>query len=858
MKHVYSAGLPGWGPRPLAALALLLATAGAAHAQTPAATFAPVATYGAGGSNSYSIALADVNGDGKPDLLTANRGSDNAGVLLGNGNGTFQPATTFGTGTFSQPASIAVADVNGDGKPDLLTANQGTSTAGVLLGTGTGTFQPVTTFGTGFIPASIAVADVNGDGKPDLLTANIGSDNAGVLLGNGDGTFQLVTTFSTGTNSNPTSIAVADVNGDGKLDLLTANRVTDNAGVLLGTGTGTFQPVTTYSTGTNGSPASIAVADVNGDGKSDLLTANTSSSTAGVLLGNGDGTFRFVATFSTGTNSNPISIAVADVNGDGQLDLLTVGINGRAGVLLGTGTGTFQPVTTFGTGSIPASIAVADVNGDGQPDLLTAIRSGTAAVLLNTTVYAPTVTTAATSNTSTSASLGGTVTAEGGAPVTDRGVVYSSTIAMPTLGGAGVIQDANGAGPGSYAKSITGLTPGTTYYVRAYATNSAGTVYGAVQTFTTAGTPASTITALSPATGPVGTSVAITGTNLSGATGVSFNGTPASSFVVNSPTSLTAVVAAGTTTGLVTVTTPGGNATSSTSFVVRVPPTTVADAYTTPQNVLLTGNVLTNDIGTNPVAILIIRPTHGTLALNPDGSFTYQPATGYVGSDSFIYYACDPNQPLLCGNPVTVSLNVLRVIPITVADAYTVRQGATLTGNVLTNDIGTNPQAILIIRPTHGTLALNPDGTFTYQPAAGYVGPDSFLYYACNRSVPLVCGDPATVSISVLPAATATRPAAPTTAAAAKPLAAAELSLAGSPNPFSEQVRLSFTLPTTQAYTLTVYDGQGRQVQQLASGQAEAGQVQELTVPTYAYATGLYLVRLTTATGSQLLKLLKQ
>jgi hypothetical protein len=266
-------------------------------------------------------------------------------------------------------------------------------------------------------------------------------------------------------------------------------------------------------------------------------------------------------------------------------------------------------------------------------------------------------------------------------------------------------------------------------------------------------TTAPTVTLLSPPNGPVGTSVTITGTNLGGTMAVSFNGTA---------TSLTAIVAAGTTTGPVQVTTPSGSATSAISFVVRVAPTTVPDAYTTPLDVLLAGNVLSNDLGTNL-------------------------------------------------------------------------------------------QAILIIRPTHGTLALNPDGTFTYQSTAGYVGADSFLYYACTMGVPLVCGDPATVSITVTPAtsarvATTAQPTAKAGTAAAG--AAPELVLTSSPNPFAEQLRVRFALPTAQAYTLTVYDGQGRLVQQLASGQAEAGQAQQVEVPTSSYATGHYLVRLTTATGS--------
>jgi hypothetical protein len=395
MKYAYSSWLTRWVPCPLAALGLLLATAGAAQAQVPAATFAPAVTYSAGGNQPASLAVADVNGDSKPDLLVANYGNSTAGVLLGNGSGTFQAATTYATGG-SNPNGIAVADVNSDGKPDLLTANYGNNTAGVLLGNGNGTFRAATTYGTGGSgPDGIAVADVNNDGKPDLLTANYSSLTAGVLLGNGNGTFQAAATYGTG--GYPYSIAVADVNGDGKPDLLTANYYTGNsnnaAAVLLGNGNGTFQAATTYSVGGFISYG-LAVADVSGDGKPDLLTAN-SSGRAGVLLGNssGTGTFQAATTYATASGVT-LGIAVADVNGDSKPDLLTTVSNGMAGVLLGNGNGTFQAATTYATGgSNPNGIAVADVNSDGKPDLLTAnYGSNAVGVLLNTSAFAPILT----------------------------------------------------------------------------------------------------------------------------------------------------------------------------------------------------------------------------------------------------------------------------------------------------------------------------------------------------------------------------------------------------------------------------------------------------------------------------------
>jgi hypothetical protein len=456
MKHPYSSLLPRWVPRPLA---LLLATASAAYAQTPAATFAPVAIYSMGpNSTPLCLAVADVNGDGKPDLLTLNASvtavsNTVVAVLLGTGNGTFQTATTFSTGT-NTPTRIAVADVNGDSKPDLLTVNVSSSSASVLLGNGDGTFQAAANFGTGpeSNPYNIAVADVNSDGKPDLLTVNTSSDMVAVLLGTGTGTFQAAATFSTGPNSFPYSITVADVNGDSKPDLLTANFSNDSAGVLLGNGDGTFQTATAFGIGSNSKPYEIAVADVNGDGKPDLLTANAGSDSAGVLLGNGDGTFQAAATFGTGTNSSPRSLAVADVNGDGKPDLLTANsVAKSASVLLGNGNGTFQAVVTYNAGGGGRSLAVADVNGDGKPDLLTANFSNSVGVLLNTTVYVPTLTTPANGSTSN-----GQPILAGTAP---SGSTVTLTLTNTTTGGS--YQFITTAPNGTFSTQASGLASGS-------------------------------------------------------------------------------------------------------------------------------------------------------------------------------------------------------------------------------------------------------------------------------------------------------------------------------------------------------------------------------------------------------------
>src|SRR5438034_911093 len=227
-----------------AAVLFLSASSESALAQT--VSFIGHADFAAG-SNPASVAAGDFNRDGVLDLATANYGSNNVSVLLGNGDGTFQPARTFATAGFN-PVTVAVGDFNGDGRPDLAVTNGANTTSGavpgnlaVLLGNGDGTFQAARTIDVGITPAFVAVRDVNGDGRPDLAVANFRSNDASVLLGNGDGTFQAPRNFDTGTG--PLSIAVGDVNSDGQADLAVANfdfniRGPNTVSVLLGNGDG--------------------------------------------------------------------------------------------------------------------------------------------------------------------------------------------------------------------------------------------------------------------------------------------------------------------------------------------------------------------------------------------------------------------------------------------------------------------------------------------------------------------------------------------------------------------------------------------------------------------------------------------
>jgi hypothetical protein len=377
---------------------------------------------GAGGP--ASIAVADVNSDGIPDLIVAScvsagdqpcGGEGSVGVLLGKGDGTFQPVVTYDAGKYGS-VSVAVADLNGDGKPDLVVANPCTSqffdcpnggSVTILLGHGDGTFQSGTAYDSGGTYASsVAVADFDGDGNLDVVVSNLYSANVGVLRGNGDGTLQPVVTYAS-RGYLAAFVATADVNGDGKPDIVVANETGLGPGVisvLLGNGDGTFQSAVTYYSGGK-DPDWIAIVDVNHDGQPDLVVSNLCTFTGrancggsfpgevGVLLGNGDGTFQPAVSYSSGGNF-ATSLAVADIDGDGNLDVVVGNLNSSTvGVLQGNGDGTFQQATVFKAGGHPVALAVGDLNRDGRPDIVSGVYSpAAAAVLLNETGAQPTAT----------------------------------------------------------------------------------------------------------------------------------------------------------------------------------------------------------------------------------------------------------------------------------------------------------------------------------------------------------------------------------------------------------------------------------------------------------------------------------
>lgn len=321
----------------------------------------------------YFVVSADFNKDGTADLAVANYALGTVSIFLGNGDGNFRSAVSFNV-PGAGPLSLAVADFNNDGNADIAVGG-----FGLLLGNGDGTFQGEANALSGYTDSFVVTADFNGDGNADLALTSDLANEVSILLGRGNGTFQPAVSYTTGGGS--VALTAGDFNGDGHADLAVANYTSGNISILLGNGDGSFQLPVNYAAGMQ--PRSIAVADFNGDGINDLAVANENVSSTGVsdgngtvtvLPGKGDGSFGPPISSTAGADTDAVS--AADFNGDGRMDVVVTNFNDNtARVMLGAGDGTLQTATNYSVPS-PRWVITGDFNGDGAVDVAAAGANG--------------------------------------------------------------------------------------------------------------------------------------------------------------------------------------------------------------------------------------------------------------------------------------------------------------------------------------------------------------------------------------------------------------------------------------------------------------------------------------------------
>lgn len=354
-------------------------------------TFSEDSTFIVHSRQSGGVAAADLNGDGIMDFITAGQNStfkSEVTVYLGQGDGDFVKHSTY-VDSSGLAKSVKIVDFNNDGIMDMATGGSlDTDGAAVIfLGQGDGSFIKVATYATESSTShEISFGDINGDGYLDMVSAGLTDSLKGeatVFIGNGNGTFREIGTYAT-QGSASRAVKMGDINGDGLLDLVTAGYGGAGPGltIFMGRGDGTFGAGTSYYTESWGS-RSLALQDINGDGMLDIATAGNQggSGAASIFINQGDGTFNKVGTFAT-ESSPGLMVQLGDVNGDGIVDLVSGGTNGSVGeatLFHGNGDGTFRKISSYNSqGALISSGTLADLNGDGVLDLLTLGWNGSA------------------------------------------------------------------------------------------------------------------------------------------------------------------------------------------------------------------------------------------------------------------------------------------------------------------------------------------------------------------------------------------------------------------------------------------------------------------------------------------------
>lgn len=526
-----------------------------------------------------NFAVGDFNGDGNPDILGAAatyiNTSNGLQLLAGDGKGNFVPQAPTGVGN---PTWIVTADMNGDGKPDAVIADSGTA-VGISLGNGSGKFGTVRDYQlpTGGNIASLATGDFNGDGKQDVLALAQNSNGLYLYLGNGDGTLQAPRIIDTPIL--PVGLAVGDLNGDGIPDIVVTN-VASPAGngssgspgtmdVYLSKGNGTFANPVSYGPGF--SPQDSTIADINNDGKPDILvdsvSADYNTGTLSVYLGNGDGTLQ-PAINTTLLDSTIGSLAVADFNRDGKPDILFAGCCGLAltSIALGNGDGTFSGIVPLPVDISSSWVTTADINKDGLPDALmvsntqTGLNAFNIETLLN--IHGQ-LTSGNPTSTSTTALTASASTVRAGSSITFTATVAGPSGSTGTPTGTVIFMDGTTTlGTGTLSSSGT-----TTYSTSTLSTgsHSVTAVYGGDMNFSGSTSSAVTVTVTGSGGTLAPTSTSLTASAAGAVSGTSLTFTAAVAETSGTATPTGTVTFMDGTTTLGTGTLASGKATYSTA-----------------------------------------------------------------------------------------------------------------------------------------------------------------------------------------------------------------------------------------------------------------------------------------------------
>ncbi len=479
-KFPFSTTYPGWG-------------------RLDATSFLPKVDF-ATSVNPYSVAIGDLDGDGKADLAVTNQNSNTLSVFRNTGTpGTISYAPKIDFVTGFTPISVAIGDLDGDGKADLVVTHLNSNTLSVFRNTGTpGTisYAPKIDFATGSYPLSVVIGDLDGDGKADLAVTNSGA--VSVFRNTGTpGTISYAPKIDFVTGFTPTSVAIGDLDGDGKSDLSVVNNNFNGISVLRNTGTpGTISYAPKLDFVTGNSPFSIAIGDVDGDGKADLAVTNRNSSTISVFRNTGTpGTISYAPKIDFVTGADPRSVAMGDLDGDEKADLAVTNYGSNTlSVFRNTGTtGVISYATKmdFTTGSNPRSVAIGDLDGDGKADLaVTNQNSNTLSVLRHESLSSQTITFNPLSSACINTTVNLTATASSGLPIT----YTSSNPAITSVAG----------------NVVTTLAAGTVTITASQAGNGTFSPATATQSLIVNPLPTATISASGPTTFCQGGSVTLT------------------------------------------------------------------------------------------------------------------------------------------------------------------------------------------------------------------------------------------------------------------------------------------------------------------------------------------------------------